>query len=86
MLDFGLDLGLDFWEALDFSTPLEKFSGFGVWGFCCGDEQGARIGVEIYGPCPISEKSPLVLVELSFLYTLVPFSFFSDFSDFFDVF
>ena len=86
MLDFGLDLGLDFWEALDFSTPLEKFSGFWGLGVCYGVEQGARIGVEIYGLCPISEESPRITVELFLLSSMVPLSDFPDFSDFLDVF
>jgi hypothetical protein len=72
-------------DALAFSTPLWKCSGFLGLGVCFGVEQGARIGTWIYGYCAITEKSPPIPVELSFLYTLVLFSLGLDIFVFFDV-
>ena len=79
VISFPVELTSVSWEGLSLKTPVRKFSGFFP-----GVEQGARIGVEIYGNSTIFKDSPPIIAELFLLYPLVPLSDFSEILDFLD--
>ena len=78
MVFFPFPLVLVSWEGLGFSTPLGNCSGFWGLGVCCGVEQGARNIISEFSFPEIAGKLSLIIVELSSLYPLVPFSLGSD--------